>query len=285
MDRPEDFKGHSLSISDVVVMNRDGKETAFYVDGGGKGFQELPGFLTPKEPTRETPAPTVNLTAVADYTQKLYDGLQAVKPDSSMSVGAYNAVVKRLEQANGRIPDNQPQLKALITHAAQSPDFNTLKERMNTLQTEFTQHYSTAVQMTIDTGGKAQPPAPAVSSQQRETAPAQKPPAQKPPAQGENVAAIEAKVKAGETINLSDLSDAIKKDKQAAQTAQAQQPGKSSASKSTQQTRQYSRGKGAATPAPEKPSIKQQLAAGKQQLSGQKSAPSRAQNKTAEIGG
>lgn len=278
MDRPEDFKGHSLSVSDVVVFNRDGKETAFYVDGGGKGFQELPGFLTPKEQTQEKPAPAINLTAVADYTQKLYDGLQAVKPDSSMSVGAYNATIKRLEQANGRIPDSQPQLKVLLTHAAQSPDFNTLKERMETLKTEFIQHYSTAVQMTIDTSGKAEPPAPAASSRQSEPALAQK-----PPAQGENVAAIEAKVKAGETINLSDLSDAIKKDKQAAQSAQTS-PGK--AAPQTGQSRNYSRGKGAAKPtAPEKPSIKQQLAAGKQQLSGQKSAPSRTQNKTAEIGG
>jgi len=262
MDRPEDFKGHSLSISDVVVMNRDGKETAFYVDGGGKGFQELPGFLTPKEQAQEKP---VDLKAVADYMQKLNDGLQAVKPDSSMSVGAYNAVVKRLEQANGRIPDNQPQLKALITNAAQSPDFNTLKERMNTLHSEFTQHYSTAVQMTIDTGGKAQPPAPAISSQQRDPAPTPK-----APAQGENVAAIEAKVKAGEVINLTDLSDAIKKDKQAAQTT-AKAP-----------TRTNTQGKTAAKT--EQPSIKEKIAAGKKELSGQKSAPSRAQNKNAGLG-
>jgi len=266
MDRPEDFNGHSLSISDVVVLNRDGKETAFYVDGGGNGFQELPGFLTSKEQAQEKP---VDLKAVADYMQKLNDGLQAVKPDSSMSVGAYNATVKRLEQANGRIPDNQPQLKALIVNAAQSPDFNTLKERMNTLHTEFTQHYSTAVQMTVDTGSKAEPKTPAATNRQTEPAPMPK-----APAQGENVAAIEAKVKAGEVINLSDLAGAIKADKQAAQAPQ------------TGQSRTYSRGKSAATPAAktEQPSIKQQIAAGKKQLAGQKSAPSRAQNKNAGLG-
>ena len=264
MDRPEDFKGHSLSISDVVVLNRDGKETAFYVDGGGKGFQELPGFLTPKEQAQEKP---IDLKAVADYMQKLNDGLQAVKPDSSMSVGAYSAVVKRLEQANGRIPDNQPQLKALITDAAQSPDFNTLKERMNTLQTEFTQHYSTAVQMTVDTGSKAEPKTPpAATTRQSEPAPAPK-----APAQGENVAAIEAKVKAGEVINLTDLAGAIKADKQAAQTSQ------------TGQSRTYSRGRGAAKQT-EKPSIREEIAAGKKQLAGQKSTPSRAQNKNAGLG-
>jgi antirestriction protein ArdC len=280
MDRPEDFTGHSLSVSDVVVMNRDGKETAFYVDGGGKGFQELADFFTPKEPMRETPAPSVNLHTVADYMQKLNDGLQAVKPDSSMSVGAYNATIKRLEQANGRIPDEHPQLKALITHAAGSPDFNTLKERMNTLQSEFTQHYSTAVQMTIDTSGKAEPQKPAAATV-RQNEPA---PAPKAPAQGENVAAIEAKVKAGETINLSDLSDAIKKDKQAAQTSQ-----QGKAAPQTGQTRTYSRSKGtAAKPAaPEKPSIRDEIAAGKKQLAAQKSAPAKtaAKDKNAAIGG
>jgi len=276
MDRPEDFTGHSLSVSDVVVMNRDGKETAFYVDGGGKGFQELPDFLTPKEPTRETPAPAVNLHTVADYMQKLNDGLQAVKPDSSMSVGAYNATIKRLEQANERIPGGHPQLKALITHAAQSPDFNTLKERMQTMKTEFIQHYSTAVQMTIDTSGKAEPKTPpAAPVRQNEPAPAPK-----APAQGENVAAIEAKVKAGETINLSDLSDAIKKDKAAAQTSQQ---GKTAPQ--TGQSRTYSRGKGAAKPAAsEKPSIRDEIAANKKQLAAQKSAPAKAQNKNAGLG-
>ncbi len=43
MDRPDDFKGHSLSVSDVVVLHQNGKDTAHYVDS--IGFQELPDFL------------------------------------------------------------------------------------------------------------------------------------------------------------------------------------------------------------------------------------------------
>lgn len=279
MDRPEDFKGHSLSVSDIVVMNRDGKETAFYVDGGGKGFQELPGFLPPKEPTRETPAPAIDLTVVADYMQKQYMAVQAADPNKTQGQAAFNMAVKRLEQANGRIPDSQPQLKALLSNAAQSPDLAALKERMNTLHSEFIQHYATAAQMTIDTSGKAQTPAPAVSSQQREPAPAPK-----APPRGENVAAIEAKVNAGETINLSDLAGAIKADKQAAQTKQPSKAATGKTAPQTGQSRTYSRGKGAATPAPEKPSIREEIAAGKKQLAGQKSAPSRTAAKTKNAG-
>lgn len=40
---PADFKGHSLSVSDVVVLNREDQAGAFYVDR--IGFKELPGFL------------------------------------------------------------------------------------------------------------------------------------------------------------------------------------------------------------------------------------------------
>ncbi len=35
IDRPEDFRGHSLSVSDVVVMNRNGEVRAYFVDSFG----------------------------------------------------------------------------------------------------------------------------------------------------------------------------------------------------------------------------------------------------------
>lgn len=43
MDHPEDFRGHSLSVSDVVVLHESGSDTAYYVDSFG--FQELPNFF------------------------------------------------------------------------------------------------------------------------------------------------------------------------------------------------------------------------------------------------
>ena len=57
LDHPADFKGHSLSVSDIVVLHQNGKDTAHYVDS--IGYQEVPEFfkeqaqqLTPDE--RET---------------------------------------------------------------------------------------------------------------------------------------------------------------------------------------------------------------------------------------
>ena len=47
--RPTDYHGHSLSVSDVIMLNQDGKISAHYVDS--IGFKELPGFLD-KKPER-----------------------------------------------------------------------------------------------------------------------------------------------------------------------------------------------------------------------------------------
>ncbi|MCC8101628.1 MAG: helix-turn-helix domain-containing protein [Clostridiales bacterium] len=43
LDLPEDFRGHSLSVSDVILMNQEGKTKAWYVDS--IGFTELPEFV------------------------------------------------------------------------------------------------------------------------------------------------------------------------------------------------------------------------------------------------
>jgi len=47
LDLPEDFRGHSLSVSDVVLMNREGKTKAWYVDS--IGFTELPEFVQERQ--------------------------------------------------------------------------------------------------------------------------------------------------------------------------------------------------------------------------------------------
>lgn len=47
--RPLDYHGHSLSVSDVIMLNQDGKISAHCVDS--IGFKELPGFLDKKAGT------------------------------------------------------------------------------------------------------------------------------------------------------------------------------------------------------------------------------------------
>ena len=51
VDRPADFTGHSLSVSDIVVLHQGGKDTAHYCDRAG--FSEVPEFLQPAQKSRE----------------------------------------------------------------------------------------------------------------------------------------------------------------------------------------------------------------------------------------
>ena len=45
-ERPGDFAGHSLSVSDIVALKQDGKVSYHYCDS--MGFQELPAFQKPE---------------------------------------------------------------------------------------------------------------------------------------------------------------------------------------------------------------------------------------------
>ena len=80
LHRPEDFKGHSLSVSDVVVLHQEGKDTAFYVDS--IGFEEVPAFFK-QEPDRfryyitedsiqRGTYPYVDETALKRFTSQLH---------------------------------------------------------------------------------------------------------------------------------------------------------------------------------------------------------------------
>ena len=47
IDHPKDFKGHSLSVSDVVVLHQNGEDAAHYVDS--VGYRQVPEFLQPQQ--------------------------------------------------------------------------------------------------------------------------------------------------------------------------------------------------------------------------------------------
>lgn len=50
LDRPEDFHGHSLSVSDVIALKQNGRLTCYYTDSFG--FQRLPDFIPPENALR-----------------------------------------------------------------------------------------------------------------------------------------------------------------------------------------------------------------------------------------
>jgi antirestriction protein ArdC len=177
ISHPADFTGHSLSVADVVTLNRDGIETAHYVDSFG--FKEVPEFLNP--------APAFDMQQTADRLQRIHDSVMEADPNKTMGVAAYNVAIKRLNRLNSEIPGDQQQLKAVVEHAAQSTDLSALKQRMGVTMQEVS--HIRAAEMSTEQNYNMIDGIPNNSP---------------------SVAELEAKAKAGEQVSLYDLAKAIK---------------------------------------------------------------------------
>ena len=131
IDHPKDFKGHSLSVSDVVVLHQNGQDAAHYVDRAG--YKEVPEFLQEKQPQRENPLKAAEQTAEQNYN--MIDGqinntptaaeLEAkAKAGEQISLFEYAKALKE-ESTPGKVakPEKKPsiraQLKASKEQAAQ----------------------------------------------------------------------------------------------------------------------------------------------------------------------
>ncbi|EGT5079083.1 antirestriction protein ArdA [Clostridioides difficile] len=167
IDHPKDFKGHSLSISDVVVLHQNGQDAAHYVDRGA-GFRQVPEFLqeqtkqlTPDELTTgekiQTPRGNFYVTAMSrEQIEAAGYGFHHQSDDG-----------KYLIMGNGTrafaIPAEQPENHLKAAEQTTEQNENMIDGIINNTPT---------------------------------------------------VDELEAKVKAGETISLVDLANAVKADKE-----------------------------------------------------------------------
>ena len=167
IDHPKDFKGHSLSVSDVVVLHQDGQDAAHFVDS--VGFREVPEFLqeqkqlTPDDletgETVKTPRGTFHVTAMSrEQMEAAGYGFHHQSDDG-----------KYLIMGNGT--------RAFAVAAEQPEKANPLKHVEDTVE-QNDNNFDDIINNT-----------PTVDE-------------------------LEAKVKAGETISLVDLANAVKADKE-----------------------------------------------------------------------
>ena len=167
IDHPKDFKGHSLSVSDVVVLHQDGQDAAHYVDSAG--FRQVPEFLqeqkqlTPDDletgETVKTPRGTFHVTAMSrEQIEAAGYGFHHQSDDG-----------KYLIMGNGT--------RAFAVAAEQPEKANPLKHVEDTVE-QNDNNFDGIINNT-----------PTVDE-------------------------LEAKVKAGETISLVDLANAVKADKE-----------------------------------------------------------------------
>lgn len=106
-DRPDDFTGHSLSVSDIVVLHTDGTDTAHYVDD--IGFKEVLEFLTektreqeyPREQSENSAQPVLSAGSAYIYSEikfetgEVYLVPDVITDDNIAETAAYKEVLER----------------------------------------------------------------------------------------------------------------------------------------------------------------------------------------------
>ena len=165
IDRPADFTGHSLSVSDVVVLHQDGENTSHYVDS--VGYREIPEFtkeLSVFSETREEKNTDIeNVAEVAENTAE--SGIQEeadadkftyyVIEDLSARVGSnpekgeverFDSLVeaiKKFKECREREDSDQTGMtKAVFGFGINGKEFDVLhvKNNQNCVPLEFTQN-------------------------------------------------------------------------------------------------------------------------------------------------
>ena len=174
IDHPKDFKGHSLSVSDVVVLHQNGQDTAHYVDSFG--YKEVPEFFKEQEK--------------ALIPDDLETGETVKTPRGTFYVTAMSR--EQMEAAGYGLHHQSDDGKYLITGNG---------TRAFAIFAEQPENYLKAAEQTTEQNYNM------IDGQINNTP---------------TVAELEAKVKAGETISLVDLAEAVKADKERGKAAKTE---------------------------------------------------------------
>ena len=102
-DRPEDFHGHSLSVSDVVVLHENGRNLAYYVEP--VGFLGIDYFLEPDNIAYEVEDRFISIQicddgydySIYDENYTLLDGGIYDNPDVCFRIATFDIIDNMLE--------------------------------------------------------------------------------------------------------------------------------------------------------------------------------------------
>ena len=121
IDHPKDFYGHSLSVSDVVVLHKDGKDSAHYVDRFG--YKDAPEFLKPQNHLK-------HVEDIVEQNDNNFDGIinntpnaptvseleQKIKAGEAISLTELAKAVK-VENRNTSEPEKKPSIREQLKEA------------------------------------------------------------------------------------------------------------------------------------------------------------------------
>ena len=177
IDHPVDFKGHSLSVSDIVVLHRDGRDAAHYVDS--IGYREVPEFfkeqgrqLTPDElktgETVKTPRGTFYVTAMSREQMEVAGyGLHHQSEDGKYLImgngtRAFAIPAEQPEKVNplkhieDTVEQNDNAFDGLINNTPQTPTAGELEQKVKAGEPISLADYAAAIKAEKERGGAKQ---------------------------------------------------------------------------------------------------------------------------------
>ena len=138
IDHPKDFKGHSLSVSDVVVLHQNGQDTAHYVDSSG--YRQVPEFLQP--PEKESPLKHVEDTI--EQNDNHFDGIinntpsvdeleKKAKSGEQISLTDLADAIKA-EKTHGKGKEEKPSIRAQLKADKKKAQKKTARQKSQNLE-------------------------------------------------------------------------------------------------------------------------------------------------------
>ena len=134
IDHPKDFKGHSLSVSDVVVLHQNGQDTAHYVDSFG--YKEVPEFLQPGnylKTAEQTTEQNYNMIdGQINNTPTAAELEEKAKAGEQISLAEYAEALK--EEKKQTEPEKKPSIRAQLKAAKEQTPKKQARQKTQDLE-------------------------------------------------------------------------------------------------------------------------------------------------------
>ena len=136
IDHPKDFKGHSLSVSDVVVLHQNGQDTAHYVDSFG--YKDVSEFLQPEnylKAAEQTTEQNYNMIdGQINNTPTAAELEEKAKAGEQISLAEYAEALKTDKERGKSAKQEKPSIRAQLKAAKEQTTKKQARQKTQDLE-------------------------------------------------------------------------------------------------------------------------------------------------------
>ena len=136
IDHPKDFKGHSLSVSDVVVLHQNGQDTAHYVDSFG--YKDVSEFLQPEnylKAAEQTTEQNYNMIdGQINNTPTAAELEEKAKAGEQISLAEYAKALKTDKERGKSAKQEKPSIRAQLKAAKEQTTKKQARQKTQDLE-------------------------------------------------------------------------------------------------------------------------------------------------------